>query len=132
MQRWRRRRRWQWGARVLRGTQAVAAARVGVAVAWRQRTVGATRGRDVPERRVPRAIPRPGLWMRTTTYVMRPDLGRVPACLARRLVRDVIACRAIPLIGGGSADECECEDGLEHDLSAGCARDGEEGGVVVA
>ena len=97
-------------ARVLRGTQAVAAARVGGAVAWRQRTVGATRGRDVPERRVPRAVHRPGFTMRPTTLVMRANRGRVAACLAHRLVRDVPARRAIPLLGGGSADECECED----------------------
>ena len=75
------------------------------AVAWRQRTVAATRRRDVPDRRVPRAVHRPGLRVAVTSMAVGSYKSRMPTCLACRLVRDAVARRAHIWGGSGGGHE---------------------------
>ena len=70
------------------------------AVAWRQRTVAATRRRDVPDRRVPRAVRCPGLRVAVTSMAVGSNKSRVPTCLACRLVRDAVATVGARILGG--------------------------------
>ena len=91
------------------------------AVARRQRTVAATRRRDFPDRRVPRAVRDRGtVWIllrvAATSHIVGSGHGRVAACLALGLVRDAIAHRAIVGSGGGHESGEREEENARHGL----------------
>jgi len=83
----------------------VLAERLGHLHALSHGAVAATRRRDVPDRRVPRAVRCPGLRVAATSGSVRAWQGRMPTCLACRLVRDAVARRARILGGSGGGHE---------------------------
>jgi len=81
--------------------------------------VAATRRRDFPDRRVPRAVRDRGtVWIllrvAATSHIVGSGHGRVAACLALGLVRDAIAHRAIVGSGGGHESGEREEENARH------------------